>query len=626
MSTNTTRLSLSKPAAGDLVSSFQGTISTTLDTIDSSVVVLGPTQVDAASYGDDINAAMAALPSGGKVWLTKPLYTISSPVVMLSRCELDSPGTWSVHGSSAGNTVKDYHSPTLRAANGLNNDVIQFPAACSNARVAGIAIDGNSANQSSGNGIRFIGSGALPRNDNMVERVLVNSAKGIGILCDVDHYEPQLRHILVLRAGGAGIDIGGQDARLDSILSGYNGGDGLILRSPADSSYLRGIELFYNTGAGARFSGLYSAQIVQFQSHNNQQEGLVLADNVDLAFLSVRLFDNGLEFDTSAIRYPDLRLTHATTGQVGLQFAGLGFHFDGGTGRASYGIQDDQPVPSPVMFGNVSFRGTWATGETNFVRPHLINTTRKFVGGFKTYLRSSSYLGPEPTLTTTGAPANQNEYAVPVEIDGTGTLSEIGCEVTTAGESRVVADGVLNSTTTITSATAAFVAGDVGKSVVGTNIPTGAYIASVTNGTTAVMSAAATATASGVSLTFGCVIRLGIRRDDGNGYPANVAPLVDAGFVLGYGANGYRSIVISLAVNPGLYWLTATVQGASVTPPTMRTMNGGDQRVQPTTGASATNKSHNGYRQAAVTTTLPSTFNTALDPQGGSTRVVVKVA
>lgn len=65
---------------------------------------------------------------------------------------------------------------------------------------------------------------------------------------------------------------------------------------------------------------------------------------------------------------------------------------------------------------------------------------------------------------------------------------------------RTVTDGVLNSTTTVTSATASFVASDVGSLVIGTGIPTGTTISSVTNATTVVLSAAATASASGVTL------------------------------------------------------------------------------------------------------------------------------
>jgi hypothetical protein len=64
--------------------------------------------------------------------------------------------------------------------------------------------------------------------------------------------------------------------------------------------------------------------------------------------------------------------------------------------------------------------------------------------------------------------------------------------------SRSVADGVTNTTTTITSATAAFTAADKGRPVTGSaDIPANDYIASVTNGTTAVLNAAATGSHSG---------------------------------------------------------------------------------------------------------------------------------
>ena len=71
-----------------------------------------------------------------------------------------------------------------------------------------------------------------------------------------------------------------------------------------------------------------------------------------------------------------------------------------------------------------------------------------------------------------------------------------------AGQSRTVADGATTAaSTTLTSATATFVAGDVGAAISGGSIPAGTTIASVTNATTVVLSAAATATATGVSIT-----------------------------------------------------------------------------------------------------------------------------
>lgn len=65
-------------------------------------------------------------------------------------------------------------------------------------------------------------------------------------------------------------------------------------------------------------------------------------------------------------------------------------------------------------------------------------------------------------------------------------------------------DGVTtSSSTTLTSASAAFTSADVGRTISGSGIPAATTISSVTNGTTIVLSAAATATATGVSITIG---------------------------------------------------------------------------------------------------------------------------
>lgn len=59
-----------------------------------------------------------------------------------------------------------------------------------------------------------------------------------------------------------------------------------------------------------------------------------------------------------------------------------------------------------------------------------------------------------------------------------------------------------NASTTLTSATAAFTAADVGRRIEGAGIPLFTTIAAVTNGTTITLSQAATATAAGVTITI----------------------------------------------------------------------------------------------------------------------------
>jgi len=67
---------------------------------------------------------------------------------------------------------------------------------------------------------------------------------------------------------------------------------------------------------------------------------------------------------------------------------------------------------------------------------------------------------------------------------------------------RTVSDGATNSNTTVTSATAAFVSGDVGAIIAGPGIPGSATILQINNGTSVGISVAATATATAQPLTI----------------------------------------------------------------------------------------------------------------------------
>lgn len=68
---------------------------------------------------------------------------------------------------------------------------------------------------------------------------------------------------------------------------------------------------------------------------------------------------------------------------------------------------------------------------------------------------------------------------------------------------RAVDDGATNTNTTVTSATAAFTDADIGKSISGGTIPADATISDVASATSCTISAAATGTATGVTLTIG---------------------------------------------------------------------------------------------------------------------------
>ena len=86
------------------------------------------------------------------------------------------------------------------------------------------------------------------------------------------------------------------------------------------------------------------------------------------------------------------------------------------------------------------------------------------------------------------------------------------------------------SSTTVTSATAGFTSADVGLTITGGSIPAGATISSVTNATTVVISAAATGTATGVTLTVGRPVALEFPTTvDGFMFPAGSFLHLDGG-------------------------------------------------------------------------------------------------
>lgn len=95
---------------------------------------------------------------------------------------------------------------------------------------------------------------------------------------------------------------------------------------------------------------------------------------------------------------------------------------------------------------------------------------------------------------------NAAEIDVAVTVAGTSLLVDI--YGSGSGTNRAVADGVTNTDTSLVSATAAFVAGDVGRNVWGAGIPANTFIKSVTNGTTVVLTQATTATATGVTVNI----------------------------------------------------------------------------------------------------------------------------
>lgn len=167
--------------------------------------------------------------------------------------------------------------------------------------------------------------------------------------------------------------------------------------------------------------------------------------------------------------------------------------FNPGTIYSTWGDYINPYSPAFAVYKSTDSGATW-TGVSTLTSNTWQAVAMGFTADWIWFLSDQStgagpYVCDRATMTPRWATtkSRQDNIAVPMGIGG-----------------RQIADAVFNATTTITSATAAFTSADVGRAVMGNNsIPLGAYIVSVTNSTTAVISAAATSSQSAQPLIIG---------------------------------------------------------------------------------------------------------------------------
>ena len=163
-------------------------------------------------------------------------------------------------------------------------------------------------------------------------------------------------------------------------------------------------------------------------------------------------------------------------------------------------VWDDWSAPDGSQpDGSVEFQLDQELRDALSVAPSLVTTT--LVAGRAAV---PLYANDSPGAT----PAN-TQYRYTQNIIGAPSISWWITVPSAPTGSRSVSDAVVSvGSTALTSATAAFTSADVGKYVASPLLPIGTTIASVTNSTTVVLSAAATANGSAQSLLVGASVQL----------------------------------------------------------------------------------------------------------------------
>lgn len=137
------------------------TLQAALTALTARVTVLEAGTVSVASYGatgagiaDDtaaIQAAIAAAPTGGRVWFPPGTYQVSAPIRLRGGLTYEGPG----HGTASSAVIRQVTGANIAGANGVSG-ILVAGAWATNAetcdtpiRVQGLEIDGNAANNPS---------------------------------------------------------------------------------------------------------------------------------------------------------------------------------------------------------------------------------------------------------------------------------------------------------------------------------------------------------------------------------------------------------------------------------------------------------------------------------------------
>lgn len=198
---------------------------------------------------DDTVAINAALSVGGTVFMPNGVYLISTPLLPKSGSVLKGSGI---------------NYTTIKVANGANCNAIDNTsgALVSDVKIENLKIDGNKANNASGNGIRVYQATGW-----IIDGIKVQSTKEAGIYvvgdAGVNSTDNTIRNSLITLAGESGINIGG--------FTSSNNVDGCTVTGcVGGSTFQGGIQLVtsYTRVANCHFNGNAHGAVLNNGNHN----------------------------------------------------------------------------------------------------------------------------------------------------------------------------------------------------------------------------------------------------------------------------------------------------------------------------------------------------------------------
>lgn len=314
-----------------------------------------------------IQAAIDALSAtyGGVVQLSEGTFAISASIRLKTGTVL--------HGLGRSRFNPDTGT-ILSAASGLNDAVIKLDSAnVKHVEIADLVIDGNEANQTSGDGILLdrTGTGLTNAPRDLLQNVQIFDAKGVGIKIvqpsGAGGGAADLIGCMVSGCGGVGYEISGFDVFASHCIALLNTGSGWFFTNNSGATQLSNCKGDSNGGIGFHISGDGNIKLYAVEARTNQSDGIRV--NQDGCLINgAFLINNG----TAGTPRSGLDITGNCQRLVA---TGLQIRDDNGDGRMDYGVQIASGADDILLDGMVSGYSTGAldNGTSGTVTNRLVD-------------------------------------------------------------------------------------------------------------------------------------------------------------------------------------------------------------------------------------------------------------
>lgn len=240
-----------------------------------------PADFYATGIGDDaaisqaINSLVAA--GGGKVTLENGIYNITQPILLTALVNIE------IEGLGTGATV-------LKLGNGINKDVFQITGSTQRIKIRSLTIDGNSSNNTKGNGIYIQVASGSGDADHMFENLIIQNCANDGFKIDTPVPQGSWYFLKVhtTNNGGNGFNLvypGLTDSVFDQCIADTNALNGFYIGG-FDCQYI-GCKAFYNgsqaAGHGWRIVG-YNNYFTNCEAQDNYGSGFYSQNEGDATY------------------------------------------------------------------------------------------------------------------------------------------------------------------------------------------------------------------------------------------------------------------------------------------------------------------------------------------------------